>query len=152
MLIRQNARLVGTLSSIERTLDRAKEDRGNVQFTAAVSKLRDAARMAKEAVTERERVFENLCDAWEKSRLPKGGKQFVHIQDDTKNHEADWTPDLGYLVMAERDLDLDGWAERLEQAAREFMKHEPNQGRVWTRSGDFQELKGYGDLEREFEE
>jgi hypothetical protein len=152
MLIRQNARLVGTLSSIERTLDRAKEDRGNVQFTAAVSKLRDAARMAKEAVTERERVFENLCDAWGKSRLPKGGKQFVHIQDDTKNHEADWTPDLGYLVMAERDLDLDGWAERLEQAAREFMKHEPNQGRVWTRSGDFQELKGYGDLEREFEE
>ena len=76
-------------------------------------------------------AYQELVATWEKSRYPKGqsagGRQFVHIMDDTKDHWADRTPDLSYLVMRERKLGLEDWLERLKKVRDEYMRvHKDN--------------------------
>ncbi len=84
------------------------------------------------AVTrDREAVYQDLVATWEKSRYPKGqsagGRQFVHVMDDTKDHWADRTPDLSYLVMRERKLGLEDWLERLKKVREDYMRvHKAN--------------------------
>ena len=134
-LVRDHISLLKTLAGAERMLDRARQEVGAVQFERAASLLREAAKSVREHVAQRERTLANLTATWEKSRDPKGqsvgGRDFVHIQDNTKNHEAEWTPDLGYLVKASRELDLEGWAGRVEAAAEEFLRRNPRTERPW---------------------
>jgi len=69
--------------------------------------------------TDREAVFERLQTVWERGRFPKGqsvgGKNFVHVMDDVKDHFADRTPDLRYLLAPELRIGLDSWADSLEE-------------------------------------
>jgi hypothetical protein len=67
------------------------------------------------------------------------GRDFVHVQDTTKNHNADWTVDLGFLIKPSRDLDIEGWAARLDAAAAEFTRLHPDQGQKWKPGWGFEE-------------
>jgi len=129
--------LVDTLSALEEKLDAAREDVGNVRYKSAAARLDEAVAAARACVAGREEMLAGLTITWEKGRYAKGqsvdGKDFVHIQDDTKNHNADWTVDLGYLVKPSRDLDIEGWADRLEEIASEFRRDHPEQ-QSWTPS------------------
>ncbi len=66
---------------------------------------------------EGERLFGELTAAYEKSRYPKGqsvaGRDFVHVLDDTKDHWADRTPDLGFMMAPERGIGLAQWEKSL---------------------------------------
>lgn len=132
---RDHARLLRRLAQLEAILDQAQRSWGQVLPARAAELLRKAAGLARDTVAEREQVFANLTAVWERSRMPKGqratGRDFVHIQDDTKNHEADWTPDLGYLVKASRELDLEGWAAQVEATAVEFLRRHPEPEKPW---------------------
>ncbi len=134
--------LLGTLSVLEEKLDAAREDVGNVRYKPAAAKLDEAVAAARACVAGREEMLAALTAAWEKSRYPKGqsvdGKDFLHIQDDTKSHNADRTPDMGYLVKPSRDLNIEGWADRLEKIAAEFRRDHPEE-QGWTPSEGFME-------------
>lgn len=135
---RDHARLLRRLAHVERLLDKARDAWGHVQTQQAAGFLRKAAELARATAAERECVFAELTRVWERARLPKGmsadGRTFVHVQDNTKNHEGDWTADLGYLVKASRELELDAWAVQVEAVAAEFLRLHPETGKPWRPS------------------
>jgi hypothetical protein len=118
--------LFDTLARVEGALDAAREAWDVVKPERAAAGLRAAAQMVREHVKAREAMFAQLTATWEVTRYPKGqsvdGRRFVHIQDDTKNHPADWTPDLGYLIKASLDLGLEQWAKDVEAVATKFLE------------------------------
>jgi hexosaminidase len=69
-------------------------------------------------------TFAQLTAVFEKSRYPKGrsvnGKNFVHVLDDTKDHWADRTADLGYMNAPEQSIGLDAWDRKLGQVMQEY--------------------------------
>lgn len=119
-------KLLRALARGEATLDEARMALGRARFKQAESYLRSAGDALKDVVDDRERMYDNLKATWEKSQYPKGqsvdAREFVHIMDDTKDHWADRTPDLSYLIMWERGLGLEEWAEQLEAIAADFAK------------------------------
>jgi hypothetical protein len=144
-LVEDHAKTLKALASAERELDAARTDAGNVHYESAAGRLAGAAALVRSAAADREAVFRNLVAAWEKNRLPKGqavdGREFLHVQDDTKNHPADWTPDLGYLVKPARELGLEEWADRVDAAAAEFARRHPRVRKGW-KSGVVFEMDG----------
>jgi hypothetical protein len=61
---------------------------------------------------------------FEKSTYPKGmvvgGKQFVHVFDDTKDHWADRSAGLDYMVMPERSIGLPAWRRELGRIISDY--------------------------------
>ncbi|MDD4889867.1 MAG: beta-N-acetylhexosaminidase [Phycisphaerae bacterium] len=123
-LLEHQVVLLQTLARVETTLTDARAAWDVVRPGDALGHLRRAVGMVKGLVADRESRYATLCGVWGQTRKPKGmsdGKKvFVHIQDDTKNHTGDHTPDLGYVVEAQRNLDLEGWARQLEAVIDAF--------------------------------
>lgn len=142
-LVEDHVRTLRALAAMEEELDSARTDAGNVQYKSAEGHLAKAALIARAAAADREAAFRNLTATWQKSRLEKGmssgNRRFLHLQDDTKNHPADWTPDLGYLVKPARELGLEAWAEGLEQVAAEFARRHPVNQKGWKPGAGFAE-------------
>ena len=122
---RHNINLFETLAQIEDTLSVAS--RNYLDYQQAMTSLNGAEKLVEDICKEREQSYQELVRIWEISRYPKGqtvgGKKFVHIMDDTKDHFADRTPDLSYLVMRERGLNLEKWAEDLRKIREEYSKN-----------------------------
>jgi hexosaminidase len=63
------------------------------------------------------KTFGELQAVFEKSRYPKGrsvgGREFVHVFDDVKDHWADRRADLTYMMAPEDSIGLDAWLEEL---------------------------------------
>lgn len=133
--------LVETLARAEGLLDEARQAWDIVKPKAAADRLRSAAAEVRRYVDRREAFFADLVATWEVTRYPKGqsvnGRHFLHIQDDTKNHPADWTPDLSYLIKPSRDLRLEAWADAVEAVAEEFLKRHGAAAQGWTPGGNF---------------
>jgi hexosaminidase len=76
--------------------------------------------------SEGERLFDELTVVYEMSRQPKGqsvaGRKFVHVLDDTKDHWADRTADLGFMMAPERSLGLAQWEESLREIINAYAK------------------------------
>jgi hypothetical protein len=96
-----------------------KNERGRA--LALLKKSADAVRCINE---DREKTFARIRAIWEKSRFPKGqsagGRIFVHVMDDVKDHTADRTPDLRYLIAPEERIDLPGWVAKLDAIISSF--------------------------------
>ncbi|MFH1024217.1 MAG: beta-N-acetylhexosaminidase [Planctomycetota bacterium] len=123
-------KLLEALEGMEAALDAAREDALRAKRSDAPRRLEEAAGIARRYVENREAMFRDLVAVWEKTRLPKGGsaggKPFVHIMDDTKDHLADRTPDLGYIIQPSRDLHLENWAAEILRVAGEYRKRHPD--------------------------
>lgn len=123
---RHNLSLLRTLAQVEDILTEARIAHSRLQYADAAERLDAAQLLVSAIVRQREAVYQALVATWEKSRYPKGqsvgGRQFVQILDDTKDHWADRTPDLSYLVMRERKLGLEDWLERLKEVRKEYMR------------------------------
>ena len=123
---RHNLSLLRTLAQVEDVLTEARTEHSRLQYANAAERLEGAQQLVSAVVRQREAAYQELVATWEKSRYPKGqsagGRQFVHIMDDTKDHWADRTPDLSYLVMRERKLGLEDWLERLKKVRDEYMR------------------------------
>ena len=46
----------------------------------------------------------------------------MHVLDDTKDHWADRTPDLGYMMAPERSMELERWLKDLLQRIQSYAK------------------------------
>ncbi len=70
--------------------------------------------------------YEDLRMVFEKSRYPKGrpvgGREFVHVFDDVKDHFADRRADLSYMLAPEASLELDRWLNELAAAIKMYAK------------------------------
>jgi hypothetical protein len=65
---------------------------------------------------------------WEKSRFPKGreagGRKFVHVLDDVKDHWADRRADLSYMIAPEESIGLEQWMKNFAAVIRKYaQKH-----------------------------
>ncbi len=125
-LLEHHVRMLKSLAGVEEMLNHARQVYVNTDFDIALNHLRSAADAVKDIIKDRENTFRALQAVWEKSRLPKGmsvgDKKFIHVLDDTKYHTANRTPDLSYLIEPERELDLEGWVDRLEAVTDEFAR------------------------------
>lgn len=69
-------------------------------------------------------IYGRLKSVFEKSRYPKGrsvgGREFVHVMDDVKDHFADRRADLSFMMAPEDSLELDKWCEDLGQVIRKY--------------------------------
>jgi len=123
-LLGHQVTLLRTLARVEEELSAARKSWDVVRPNDALGHMQSAVRLVRGCVAEREQRYAELVDVWERTRKPKGMKEgrkkFVHVQDDTKNHTGDHTADLGYVVEAERGLNLEGWVERLEAVMAQF--------------------------------
>ncbi len=129
--MRHNLFLLRTMARVEDVLTDARTQHSRLQYADAAARLDEARQLVSAVIQQREAAYQDLVSTWEKSRYPKGqsagARQFVHILDDTKDHWADRTPDLSYLVMRERRLGLDDWLERLTTVRDEYMRvHKAN--------------------------
>jgi hypothetical protein len=72
------------------------------------------------------KTYDELRIVFEKSRYPKGrpvgGRQFVHVFDDVKDHFADRRADLSYMLAPEDSLGLDRWLNELATAIKLYAK------------------------------
>jgi hexosaminidase len=75
---------------------------------------------------EGRQVFSELTLVFEKSRFPKGrsvgGRAYLHILDDTKDHWADRRPDLSYMFAPEESMGLPQWRQRLLDQIETYAK------------------------------
>jgi hypothetical protein len=72
------------------------------------------------------KTYDELRMVFEKSRYPKGrpvgGREFVHVFDDVKDHFADRRADLSYMLAPEDSLGLDHWLNELAAAIKLYAK------------------------------
>jgi hexosaminidase len=119
-------RLLLGLQSIEETLQRARESVFDADPRRALTRLAQAYRRADALVTERKDTYETLRQIWEVSRYPMGrevgGRKFVHVFDDVKDHFADRRSDLSYMIAPEESIDLEKWMEKMDQVGKSFME------------------------------
>jgi hypothetical protein len=77
-------------------------------------------------LTERNEMWHGLKSIWEKSRYPKGrsvgGRDFVHILDDLKDHRADRRAGLDYMLEPLENAGLEKWNEDLARYIKFFAK------------------------------
>jgi len=115
-LMRHNVDLVLMLGELEEAIGTASglhfEDRGE-----SLKHLQRAQVMIETHLEDRRRMFAELVETWERTRLPKGystpEKPFVFAPDRAR-HFANRTPDMRYLILDEERLDLEGYLERLK--------------------------------------
>ncbi len=117
-------RLLEGLAQAERSLEDAYASVRRRQPAPAVGHLVAAHNTVDRLRREGERIFADLKAVYEKSRYPKGrsvaGREFFHQFDDTKDHWADRTPDLGFMMAPERDIGLEKWQQELAGIIRSF--------------------------------
>lgn len=118
--------LVSAVVGAEGELVKASAAATQRNATAAVGHLVAAHNRIAGIETESAAMRRYLTRVWERSQYPKGrtvdGRKFVHILDDTKDHWADRTPDLGYMFHPEKSIGLGEWRLRLKGITESYAK------------------------------
>ncbi len=119
-------RLLAGLSDAEKALAAAQNAAAQKNAGRAVGLMVQAYNTVDRVRQEGVKNFAGLVAAYEKSRYPKGrsvgGRQFVHIFDDTKDHYAGRTSDFRFMAAAEDSMGLDAWRSQLMQVIRSYAK------------------------------
>ena len=119
--------LFSSLAAAEQDLVRAAAEASNSRPALAVGHLVAAHNRVARLDQSAAAVHRHLTQTFEKSRLPKGlsldGRRFVHVLDDTKDHWADRTPDLGYMFAPEQSLRLTEWCAQLAKITQNYAAH-----------------------------
>lgn len=112
------------LAAAERDLAAAATAASKQRHAEAVGRLVAAYNRVARVEADHAEVRRQLTMVFEKSRLPRGdaaGKgKFVHVLDDTKDHWADRTADLGYMFVPEQSIGLNRWRSELEKITRAY--------------------------------
>ncbi|MBT4501623.1 MAG: hypothetical protein HOC74_28095, partial [Gemmatimonadetes bacterium] len=115
-LMRHNVDLVLMLGRLEEAICNAH----NLHFSdrpEGLKSLQRARAMIEENLEDRQKVFDDLVEVWDRTRLPKGlslpEKPFL-FSPDRARHFANRTPDMRYLIVDEELLGLEDYLERLK--------------------------------------
>jgi hypothetical protein len=117
-------RLLTGLAEAEYSLELARQAALKSDPAEAVGRMVAAHNQVQWLQRAGEQAYQRLVRVFEKSRYPKGrsasGKPYVHVLDDTKDHWADRTADLSFLIVPERSIGLGQWRKELAAVIREF--------------------------------
>ena len=118
--------LISTLTKVEGDLSAAASAAAKNDAAQAVGHLVAAHNRVVRMEAEAAAVRRYLTGVWEKSQYAKGrtvdGRKFVHVLDDTKDHFADRTADLGYMFQPEQSIGLAGWRASLAKITAGYAK------------------------------
>jgi hypothetical protein len=112
--------LVLSLGEIAGLCDKAMNAHKEGQKEVVVASLEDMAGLAESAWSNLTATFSELEKLWEEARYPKGEEGYV--MNPQTNYLAGHTADLSYLILAEKEMDLPGYAEKLRQMAGRYGK------------------------------
>jgi hexosaminidase len=117
-------RLLEGMARAEQSLVRANEAAKRGNAVRAVAELIQARDIADAVNRERESTFSDVVATFEKSWFPNGrevgGRKFVLVLDDSKDHVAGRTADFSYLVAPERSIGLDAWRDAVSKVAETY--------------------------------
>jgi hypothetical protein len=118
--LRHFIELILALASAEGLLVAASGAAAEGDPRRAIKHALAARDRAKESIADLYATYDSLKTTWEESRYEKGrsvgGRTFLHVMDDVKDHVADRRPDLTYLLEAEELIGLPNWVQALENA------------------------------------
>jgi hypothetical protein len=118
-LIKHTCQTYLDLAQLEDAITRAHRQRF-ASHRKAYQAMEQAVEIIEKNLAERDKVFTELVDVWEKARLPKGmstaDKKFFHRQDRAR-HYAFRRADMTYLICDEQMLGLENYLKKL----REYM-------------------------------
>jgi hypothetical protein len=124
-LVSHTANTYLALSALESAIKEAHNQR-YISYEATFKSLGDAAAIIETNLSEREKVYQNLVNIWEKTRLPKGystpGKEFFHEQDRAR-HFAFRRADMSYLIYDEELLGLESYQAKLLEYTEWLKNH-----------------------------
>ena len=111
-----------TLSALENSIARA----AGLHFDdnqSAYDELAHAVEMIEVNLAERDQVFGEINNTWEKSQFPRGmstpDKKYLHARDQQRNF-ANRRPDLSFMICDEEDLGLEDYLKNLTQYMRYY--------------------------------
>jgi hypothetical protein len=114
------------LESAEKSLMEASSRADARDREGALAALRRSASTVESLIASQNRMYEGLKQVWERSRYPKGrsvgGRDYLHVMDDLKDHPADRRPGLEYLIAPLERLNLSDWHSRLLTIATEYSR------------------------------
>jgi len=114
------------LQEVEDSLLKASALHRRGLHDAAITNLVHAHKIVSLLVEDLDQTYAKLKATFEKSRYPKGrsvgGRKFLHIMDDVKDHFADRRPDLSFMIAPEQSLKLPEWRDKLAQIIRDYAK------------------------------
>ncbi len=118
--------MLADLEEAENLMIRAADAQNQERHRDVVSLLSQAHGLVRACLSDREAMWVGLKATWEKSRYPKGrsvgGRNFVHILDDLKDHRADRRTGLDYMLEPLENSGLEAWSESLAQFIRTYAK------------------------------
>ncbi len=104
-----------SLSALEKAVKEAHNQRF-LSHEAAYESMENAVDIIEKNLSERQEVYQELVNVWEKTRLPKGlsteDKEFFHRQDRAR-HFAFRRADMSYLICDEELLGLEDYKKKL---------------------------------------
>lgn len=119
-------RLFQDLAQAEELIRQGQSLASDGHAEQAVNVLWSAHQTVENLQKDGHKTFDDLQAVFEKSRYPKGrsvgGRNFVHVFDDVKDHFADRRSDLSYMVAPEESLGLDGWLKELARSIELYAK------------------------------
>lgn len=108
-----------TLRDAESLMMRAQSAAADGRHANAVANMVEASNQVGSLITWSNWMWKNLTFTWEKSRYEKGrsvgGRDFVHVLDDVKDHPADRRKGLDYLIAPFQRMNLPGWRNLLNE-------------------------------------
>ena len=120
-LERYTMNMVINLAKVEDYLVKASKASSDNQ---AVSLLVEAHQLSGKILQEQNEMWSALTATWGKSRLAKGasvgGKDFLHVYDDVKDHFADRRKGLEYMLAPFERTNIEGWRKQLSKVIAEF--------------------------------
>jgi hexosaminidase len=116
--------MLGNLMEVEELMIRAAEAQNQERYREVIVLLTQAHQRVQSSLSERKTMWAGLKATWEKSRYPKGqslgGRSFVHILDDMKDHPADRRAGLEYLLEPLENIGLEKWKDGLAHFIRTY--------------------------------
>lgn len=114
------------LADAESSLEKASEAAAKKQPAQAVGHAVSAYNAVEKLERDGTTHFRNVERVFEKTWQPAGrtvnGRKFVQVLDDTKDHFAGRTSDLGYMQAPELSVGLASWREKLKGLIEGYAK------------------------------
>lgn len=122
-LCRQNFEMIEDIHEMDMDLASASQlkdrDPGD-----AIHQIDNALDIANSIWLQRNRVLNNAVTTWDKSWSPRvedaNGRHFLHELSDVKDHLADRTVDMSFLVYREKTLPFGEWVNSIAEARNQF--------------------------------
>ena len=116
--------IITGIAAAEHSLAAAANADSEGKSAQAVGHLVAASNTVAALLEQQKTMWDVLVATWEKSRYPKNrtvdGREFLHVQDDVKDHFADRRKGLDYMLAPFQRMQIPAWREKLVAAINDY--------------------------------